>query len=131
MRVWYRVSRLDLEVRVLGTSENQASSAAEVRRRDEPPSPITHEDEQIVTARSVELLRHTVPALIASSRADGHRPPLLDELGGGLDLDANEVTAEVRDEVVEGAMEERLEDRISADGKPGNRRQLSEIALYS
>src|SRR5437763_6770399 len=124
-----RASWLDLVLRVLRASKSNLVASANGVRWDKPAAAVAHEDEDVIAARWVEPLHHTVPALVPSARAEPHLPTVFPEEGRGLHLDADELSLDLGDYVVVGAVPNRDIDARPAACQPHHRGCLTQISL--
>lgn len=103
---------LDLELRILGSPEAQSPGCLHHGGWNEPTPAVSHEDEEVVDPTCVELLRGSLPALVAAICRNADGPALAifrrdESVGGCLYLDAKKAPIEFCDQIDIGAVAER------------------------
>src|ERR1700722_13707055 len=74
-----RLTRVDLELRVLGASQSHCRGSLASTRGNQPAASAPDEHEQLVVPSRVEVLHNTAPTPVSPTRANGHLPPVLPE----------------------------------------------------
>ena len=105
------------------------------RRRDEPTTPIPHEDEQGINLREVESLRSTCPALVATVRRYPDSPPKSPLSVRPLQVADFTWTLtsrpRLRDQVIVRTVSERYRDGRALSRQPLDRGGLAEVTLLA
>ena len=91
-----------LEFRVLRPTNVDRLGALYFPRGDEPAPAIADKGEEKLETRRIELLDDPSPALISARGCELNSVASrrIDDVTGGLDLDADDPTRQIRDEVV-------------------------------
>jgi hypothetical protein len=90
-----RHASLDLELRILGSSEGQSPRSLHDCRRYEPSAPIASQDKEMVDLGWIESLCDSTPTLVPAIGLNADGPSLMavrrrDSVGGCLHLNANQ-----------------------------------------
>ncbi len=118
-----------LELRVLRTAQNDRPAALDLGGRNEPATSIFSEHEKEVAARGVEGLDDSVPALVAAQGRELDTEAAAVAPGAGLDLNPDQSSADLSDQVVVRTVKQGKGD-VGADlGQPMDRCRLAEVAL--
>jgi hypothetical protein len=89
---------LYLELGVLVSTEGKRRSGFDVRAWNEPSSPVSDVDKEVVASLRCKELHHPIPALVAAPCGDRDRPSAkFVSVGAGLDLHPQQPTVEPRD----------------------------------
>ena len=120
------LTSLDLELRILGSSEVQSSGCLHDGRRNEPSAAVTHQHKEVIDPGRIEMLRGSLPALVSAVGCDAHTPAIAtiggtQSIGRSLDLDSKKTAFHLCHQVYVGAVTEWDPDKRSFACQPLHR----------